>query len=73
MEYNFRIYYSKESGLPCVEYKKEEIIVLMKADVLECNVSTFGVYRLDKAGGKYWSMAGMASSIIQENNKITIL
>lgn len=72
MEHNFRIYYSKESQLPCVEFMDKETVVMLKAEVVECNVPTFGIYMYDN-GIRRWYMAGKADSILQENNKIEIL
>lgn len=71
MEYNFRIYYSKESSLPTVEIMDDETVILMKASKLECNVPVFGLHSPSDEQ-PIWALAGKADSIVQENHKITI-
>ena len=69
MEYNFRIYYDRELSLSCVECFSEYSSIILKSDVLECNVATFG---LNDQKYPIWSLAGNAKKIEQVNNKITI-
>ncbi len=71
MKYNFKIYYSKSSNLPCVEIVDDESLIILKADIIECNVATFGLFSSEQES-TLWTMAGLANSIIQENNKIII-
>jgi hypothetical protein len=61
-----KIYFSKSSHLPCVEYGDS----VLKAEDLEVNVPVIGQWFPNESPS--WALVGEADEIILNNGKITI-
>lgn len=68
MEHNFRIYYDRDSGLACLDLLGGTNVHFRAYDI-ECNVPVFGIRA---ENWPMWSLAGTASLIYVDGNRIIV-
>lgn len=68
MEPNFKIYFSKSSHCPCVDYDGK----ILKAMNLEVNVSTKGEWQ-PVGESPSWTIVGQANEIVYDEERDTIM